>query len=127
MRAINWRYYRVLLPFLHPGTLHFLLDIVEERAATGVSSRAMAAHVLGLRLRQPNNVAYAMPYDHADWKRCVDTYLAAPKHLRKKMDPIMADFYQRLMAHSAKYDATPTLLNGQPATSWRLEGVKWPL
>lgn len=109
---------RRYLTLARPDTLKFLVDIIEERAATGMSSRAMASHVLGMEIgRYGDNIKYAMPYDSGDWGRCVNTYLAAPKHLQKKMEPIMQTYYDRLLAYTEKHGGD----------DWRLRDVKWPL
>lgn len=94
-------------------TADFVELIARGVVATGVSSRAMAWAALGWS----DGVGNHMPYDSGDWQRCVDTYLAAPWWLRKRMDPIMDLYVRRLLAHADEHGGH----------EWRLRGVDWPL
>lgn len=91
----------------------FIEKIARGLVATGISSKAMAWAALGWR----DDVGHEMPLDAGDWRRCVDTYVVAPPHLRKRMEPIMAHYHERLMAWTEKYGGG----------EWRLRAVEWPL
>jgi len=57
------------------------------------------------------------PYDSGDWERCLRTFQAAPRHLQRRMKPIMDSYYARLLARADRFGGH----------EWRLRGVVWPL
>lgn len=85
--------------FRRPSELRFIYGMLLGQHATGISSRALALYALGMNpeIRRTdingglqggwNGLAY--PHDWGDYRRCVKTYEAAPRHLKKKMAPVM--------------------------------------
>jgi len=98
--------------FRRPSTVAFIEKIARREVATGISSEAMAGVALGWR----EDVGHNMPYDRGDWNRCLVTYDTAPRHLRRKMNPIMSLYYTRLVQRDSK----------RGAAEWRMRGVSWP-
>ena len=83
--------------FRRPSEIKFIERVLLREIATGLSSHALALYALGLNDdMKPRGPYMEYPRDWGDFGRCVETYNAAPKHLKRKMLPLMNLWYADL-------------------------------
>ena len=71
--------------FRRPSEVLLLRRMALRQVATGISSNNLALHVLDVRPL----VEHEKPIDASDFARCMALYHASPKHLQRKMRPIL--------------------------------------
>lgn len=85
--------------FRRPSEIRFIHGMLLREHAKGISSKALALYALGMNpeirrvdyhggLEQGRN-GLAYPHDAGDFSRCVETYKAAPRHLKRLMKPVL--------------------------------------
>lgn len=86
--------------YRRPSETYFMELIIRGVVATGASSRALAMFVLGLGddpRSEERPFGPIRPWDFSDWQRCVNTYNAMPRRLRKKAMSIMTEWGDELV------------------------------
>lgn len=74
-----------MLGLRRPSEVRLLEKMALGQVATGISGENLALYVLGLKPLYDHK----KPLDSSDFDRCMKLYHASPRHLQRKMRPIL--------------------------------------